>query len=1083
MTAGPTLGSPYRGLAPFGETELDGLLFFGRERETEVLTAHLIASRLTVLYGPSGVGKSSLLRAGVARRVRELAAHRAVGRGPDLACVVFASWADEPAARLAEAIGDSVAPLVSPTAPGPPPGSTLADVAEHWSAILDGDLCLVLDQLEEYFVYSEDGALVDELPGLLTRPGLRANVLLSVRDDQLARLGALKNAVPQIFANSRRLDRLDRDSARAAILGPLERWNALEGESVDIEPELVDAVLAQTATGDDVGRIEAPYLQLVLERVWNEETARGSRLLRESTLDELGGAEAIVREHLDRALSVLDLEQQESAARMFEHLVTPSGTKIAHRAADLATFARVDPEHGTDILTALSRERIVRPLDDSDGAPGRYEIFHDVLAQAILDWSHRRDVLRERLAARRRQRRLLGVVAAALVALAVMAGVTVYALAQRSDARAQTAHARAAALSADALAALPVDPELSLLLARDAARRDHTAAVEDVLRTALLDSRVRAVLRGHQDGVLAAGFSAGHVVTIDGRGTLRTFPAHTSPPLATRALGGRIRAAAFAANGSALAVARRRLVEVRALAPATRSFGFRVRTPVRALALDGRADRVAVATLDGRVTVRGPSGTVFTVRAPFGGVSTLALDETGDVVAAAGGDTAAVWRVGRRTPVARVRHADITGVALPGDGSLLATASADGAARVWNVPGGRLEGVFVTSESLTGVAFSPDGQVLVTTSRPGIVRTFDVAGGRPVAVLAGHSDAVTTAAFSRGGALLVTGSDDGTARLWDPGVAADLRVLARPAGCCTALVTGAAGTLVAAGRKAILYRGARVAATYRQPAPPTAVALAGTTVVTGGADGRVRIWSSPGSAPRTLDAAGPVTAVAANAADVVAATRSGDVTVWTTDGVGLLSFRERSSVAGLAISHDGRLLATAGVDRIARIRELGTGKLLHELTGHTNPLTAVAFSPDDSLLATSSFDHDVRTWNVATGTLAHRLRAHFAVVSDVAFSPDGRWLVTAGPTTAGLWQAGSGTFLTYLRGHTARLVGAGFTADGTGIVTASVDGTVRGYRCRLCGGLEALARLADARLAATGRQLTAAERRRYLAFR
>src|SRR5207244_13020753 len=67
----PGLAAPYRGLAPFGDTELDALLFFGRERETEIGVANLIASRLTILYGPSGVGKSSLLRAGVARSVRD----------------------------------------------------------------------------------------------------------------------------------------------------------------------------------------------------------------------------------------------------------------------------------------------------------------------------------------------------------------------------------------------------------------------------------------------------------------------------------------------------------------------------------------------------------------------------------------------------------------------------------------------------------------------------------------------------------------------------------------------------------------------------------------------------------------------------------------------------------------------------------------------------------------------------------------------------------------------------------------------------------------------------------------------------
>ena len=65
-----TLPSPFKGLAPFQDTELDALLFFGRERETEVIVANLMAARLTVLYGPTGVGKSSILRAGAAHRLR-----------------------------------------------------------------------------------------------------------------------------------------------------------------------------------------------------------------------------------------------------------------------------------------------------------------------------------------------------------------------------------------------------------------------------------------------------------------------------------------------------------------------------------------------------------------------------------------------------------------------------------------------------------------------------------------------------------------------------------------------------------------------------------------------------------------------------------------------------------------------------------------------------------------------------------------------------------------------------------------------------------------------------------------------------
>ena len=88
--------SPYKGLASFEDSDVDARFFFGRAREQEIITANLTAARLTLLYGSSGVGKSSVLRAGVVRRLRTLA-------GP-LAVVVFDRWRDEPGPRLRETV-------------------------------------------------------------------------------------------------------------------------------------------------------------------------------------------------------------------------------------------------------------------------------------------------------------------------------------------------------------------------------------------------------------------------------------------------------------------------------------------------------------------------------------------------------------------------------------------------------------------------------------------------------------------------------------------------------------------------------------------------------------------------------------------------------------------------------------------------------------------------------------------------------------------------------------------------------------------------------------------------------------------
>jgi hypothetical protein len=218
--------SPFKGLAAFEDSELDALFFFGRERERQVLLANLLAARLTVLYGESGVGKSSLLSAAVVRDLRETT---------DAPIVVYSAWSQAP-------------------------GTVLGDFADG------GEGYLILDQFEEYFLYhdADDSPLLRELPELLANT--RVNVLIALREDALARLDVFKARIPGVFGNQVRLEHLDVDQARAAILGPLARWRDLYDEQVDAEPALVDAVIADVAV--EGGRVEAPYLQLVVERVW-----------------------------------------------------------------------------------------------------------------------------------------------------------------------------------------------------------------------------------------------------------------------------------------------------------------------------------------------------------------------------------------------------------------------------------------------------------------------------------------------------------------------------------------------------------------------------------------------------------------------------------------------------------------------------------------------------------------------------------------------------------------------------------------------------------------------------------------------
>ncbi len=291
--------------------------------------------------------------------------------------------------------------------------------------------------------------LIDRRRCFLDGP-LRVNFLISIREDAWAKLDRFKGAIPNLFGNYLRVDYLSWDSARRAIEGPVAEYNrqCANGDgSFAIDPALSEAVLEDVRTanlalaqvGDGTGehesvavpgekQIETPFLQLVMQRLWDETVEQGARTLRLETLTQLGGAQEIVRSHLARYMDSLDEAQRKVAADVFRFLVTTSRTKISQRASDLADWTERPESEVVAVLERLSggeqirergagppegdetdrksgegrqppdegdppasdRARILRPLRPPSGEEGtRYEIFHDVLAEAILDWRKR----------------------------------------------------------------------------------------------------------------------------------------------------------------------------------------------------------------------------------------------------------------------------------------------------------------------------------------------------------------------------------------------------------------------------------------------------------------------------------------------------------------------------------------------------------------------------------------------------------------------------------------------------------------------------------------------------------------------
>jgi hypothetical protein len=423
------------GLQPYTAAQRD--YFFGRESDQRVIASNLYASRLTILYGATGVGKTSVLMAGVVPRLE--AARRT-------AVVVFRQWQDP---SFLEALKAGCVEAVG-VARGQPaeldPGLPLDDLLLAASQAVRGSVLILLDQFEEYFVYhpesQADSPFEVELARAINREEVDVGFLIALREDALARLDRFRTRIPNLLASTIRLRHLSLEAAERAIRGPLQVYNRETGANVTVEDDLVSEVLRQVRTGQrllggaagagqaqeqaDADEVETPFLQLVMERLWEREREEGSKVLRLRTFHELGGARQIVGRHLHGVLDAMTPQEREVCSLFFDRLVTPSGTKIAYPVDDLTKVAGGLAKYVSSALEALSRARVLRRIQ----LPGlqAVEIFHDVLATPILEW--REDYVRaaERVRERRRLRRRIMQGAALALLLIGLLGYRAYSL-------------------------------------------------------------------------------------------------------------------------------------------------------------------------------------------------------------------------------------------------------------------------------------------------------------------------------------------------------------------------------------------------------------------------------------------------------------------------------------------------------------------------------------------------------------------------------------------------------------------------------------------------------------------------------
>lgn len=155
-------------------------------------------------------------------------------------------------------------------------------------------------------------------------------------------------------------------------------------------------------------------------------------------------------------------------------------------------------------------------------------------------------------------------------------------------------------------------------------------------------------------------------------------------------------------------------------------------------------------------------------------------------------------------------------------------------------------------------------------------------------------------------------------------------------------------------------------------------------------------------------------------------------------------FGHTSFVGPVAISPDGKTLASGSCDRTVKLWDVATGQERATLQGHTKSVEAVAFSPDGKIVASGSGDGIVKLWDVATGKERAALQGHTDRVSSVAFSPDSKTLASGSDDSiVTLWNVATAQRRATLQGHTLGITYLAFSSDGKVLASGSWDDTVK----------------------------------------
>jgi eukaryotic-like serine/threonine-protein kinase len=485
-----------------------------------------------------------------------------------------------------------------------------------------------------------------------------------------------------------------------------------------------------------------------------------------------------------------------------------------------------------------------------------------------------------------------------------------------------------------------------------------------------------------------------------------------------------------------------------------------------AIAFDREGKRLVSGSSDGKVKLWDiASGReLASVETNIASMSGLWLNPDGTHVAVrTTKDTAIrIWDIAaaRESVMLRGHSARVNSVAYSPDGKRVVCASNDSTVRIWDaLNGAAISTLRGHTRAVNCAVFSPDGNRIASCGSDRSVRIWNATSGAEVRTLLGHESEVTWAAFSMDGSRLISASNDGTVRVWNPDKEVGIRTLRRHRSTVWAVAWTPDGTrFVSAGEdKAVQVCDANTGTPllslrgHDSPVHCVAVSPDGMLIASGCDGGDVMVWDATTGSQR-FPLRGHQKSVYALAFDLggqhlASQDLSGTVKIWNVaDGREIASLPGRSPELphrSLAFLPTGTRLVRGAVN-VIEILDLATGKSVMNLRGQSGAMDSVAVSPDGRRIASGGSDNTVRIWDVQTGEELHTLYGHIGRVHSVAFSADGRRIVSGGEDlTIKVWDASTGEEVITLHGTGSITRSVAFNPQGTRIASSHGDGCVR----------------------------------------